>query len=164
MTDAPFMALTATAPQDIKSTICKSLCLKEPAMVSQTLDRPNIYLSASKSKGLNVSIHDVLGAFSYQPCFYSQSDLSGIVSLFKGAKEPQDVPKMIIFCQTKEAAVKIYRLLLIQSSCNKEYVCMFHASLTRTTKVVIQQRFQSSSSTLRCLVATVAFGMVCTFI
>ena len=51
MTDAPFVALTATAPQDIKAAISKFLLLKEPAMVYQTLDRPNIYLSANKSKG-----------------------------------------------------------------------------------------------------------------
>ena len=56
MTNAPFIALTATAPQGIKETICESLCLREPALVSHTLDRPNIFLSASKSRGLNVSI------------------------------------------------------------------------------------------------------------
>lgn len=55
LTDVPFMALTATAPPGIKATICASLGLKEPVVVSKTLDRPNIYLSIHKSKGINVS-------------------------------------------------------------------------------------------------------------
>ena len=55
MTNAPFIALTATFPYGIKETICESLCLREPALVSQTLDRPNIFLSASKSRGLNAN-------------------------------------------------------------------------------------------------------------
>ena len=59
MTDAPVIALTATAPHNIQTTICESLALKEPAVVSHTLDRPNIYLSASKSKGFDVSRHSV---------------------------------------------------------------------------------------------------------
>ena len=67
---------------------------------------------------------------------------------------------MIIFCQSKEAAVKVYRFLS-GSAYRKESVSMFHASLTQNTK---QERFQSSTCTFRCLVATVAFGMVCIFI
>ena len=55
LTDAPLIAVTATAPKAIQSKICDSLGLKEPAVISQTLDRPNIYFSCSKSKGLNVS-------------------------------------------------------------------------------------------------------------
>ena len=74
-----------------------------------------------------------------------------------------DVPKMIIFCQSKDAAVKIYRFLS-GSAYRKESVSMFHASLTQNTKRVIQEKFQSSTCILRCLVATVAFGMVCIFI
>ena len=38
-----------------QANICDSLGLKEPAVISQTLDRPNIFLSCSKSKGLNVT-------------------------------------------------------------------------------------------------------------
>ena len=53
MTNAPFIALTAAASY----TICEFLCLREPALVSHTLDRPNIFLSASKSRGLNISTH-----------------------------------------------------------------------------------------------------------
>jgi superfamily II DNA helicase RecQ len=49
------MALTASAPPAIQETISKSLHLKDPAYVLQGLDRPNIFLSASPIKALNVS-------------------------------------------------------------------------------------------------------------
>ena len=57
LTDVPIIALMATAPQVVKASICSSLGLTEPVVVSHTLDRPNIFLSACKSKGLNVSVH-----------------------------------------------------------------------------------------------------------
>ena len=84
--------------------------------------------------------------------------MSGLIASLKTGK-PESSPKTLIFCQTKEAVVKVYRLLL-HSAKSRESVSMFHASLTKTTKQAIQQEFQSPSSALRCLVATVAFGMV----
>ena len=39
---------------------------------------------------------------------------------------------------------------------------MYHASLTERSKREIYIRFSSRSSQLRCLVATIAFGMVWT--
>ena len=38
------MALTAPAPPEIETTIISSLHLKEPVVVTQQLDRPNIYV------------------------------------------------------------------------------------------------------------------------
>ena len=54
LTNAPFMALTASAPPNIESQICRSLYLHKPVVVSQPLDRYNIYFSASKSVGVKV--------------------------------------------------------------------------------------------------------------
>lgn len=55
LTDVPIIGLTATAPHAIRTSICSSLGLSEPAVILQTLDRPNIYLSTSKSRGVSVS-------------------------------------------------------------------------------------------------------------
>ena len=52
LTDVPIIALTATAPQVTRETICSSLGLTEPAVILHTLDRPNIYFS---TWDLNVS-------------------------------------------------------------------------------------------------------------
>ena len=40
---------------------------------------------------------------------------------------------------------------------------MYHASLTRSNKLSIQQEFGRADSSFRCLVATIAFGLVCLF-
>ena len=42
LTDAPLMALTASAPPHIEAQICSSLHLRELDVVSEPLDRPNI--------------------------------------------------------------------------------------------------------------------------
>lgn len=55
LTSAPFMALSASAPPTIAKAIEESLHLKAPVSISHSLDRPNIYFSFSKSKGLAVS-------------------------------------------------------------------------------------------------------------
>ena len=66
---------------------------------------------------------------------------------------------MIVFTQTKNAAVKVYDMLS-KASNKRHYVGMYHASLTPQTKSFAQQQFQTNESELRCLVAMVAFGMV----
>ena len=70
------------------------------------------------------------------------------------------MPKTIIFTQSKDLACKI-AYTLQQSAAKKNYVGVYHASLTQHTKCAIQEGFSSATSSLRCLVATVAFGMVC---
>ena len=74
---------------------------------------------------------------------------------------PASVPKTLVFTQTKDQAWKIFHMLQ-GASTKKEYVGMYHASISQNTKTALQHLFKSDDSTLRCLVATVAFGMVCT--
>ena len=52
--EAPFMALTASAPPSVESEIISSLHLVEPVIVSHDLNRRNIFISASVIKSLNV--------------------------------------------------------------------------------------------------------------
>ena len=54
------MALTATASKETQEAITKSLYLANPVVVSQPLDRPNIYLSAEPIKSLTVSAYFLL--------------------------------------------------------------------------------------------------------
>ena len=53
---APFMALTASAPPHVEAEILRSLYMHDSVFVSQPLDRPNIYISASKSLGVKVRV------------------------------------------------------------------------------------------------------------
>ena len=48
------MALTASAPPEIEATIVSSLHLNGPVFVRCDLNRPNIYLSATAIKDVNV--------------------------------------------------------------------------------------------------------------
>ena len=57
LTNVPFMALTASAPDEVEATIISSLQLNSPVIVHCDLDRPNIYFSVSSIKTLNVSDH-----------------------------------------------------------------------------------------------------------
>ena len=56
LVDVPFMALTASAPPIVESDIIRTLHLTSHVTVSCSLDRPNIYLSASPVCMLNVSM------------------------------------------------------------------------------------------------------------
>lgn len=70
---------------------------------------------------------------------------------------PEDIPKTLIFTQTKNDACRVYGTLLKHTT-DRKYLSMFHASLTQSTKSICASEFRSGS--LRCLVSTVAFGMV----
>ena len=59
---------------------------------------------------------------------------------------------------TKNTACKVYSLLA-KAAANREYVNMYHASLTSDTKGKLYSDFKGQTQ-LCCLVATVAFGMV----
>ena len=69
-------------------------------------------------------------------------------------------PKTIIYTLTKNSACKVYEMLR-KSVHNSHCVSMYHASLTPATKAHVHSEFQKG--TLRCLVSTVAFGMVRSF-
>lgn len=67
--------------------------------------------------------------------------------------------KTIVYVHTKDAAWKLYHVLQ-KSVLRKSCVAFYHADLTQETKSYTYQNFLSASSTIKCLVATNAFGMV----
>lgn len=68
-----------------------------------------------------------------------------------------ELPKTIIFRCTKNDCARIYSFLC--KSAPRHAMSMYHSSLTQTTKTEIQDLFKSGDR-LRCLSATIAFGMV----
>ena len=78
------------------------------------------------------------------------------------ADDNDSIPKTIIFVQTKTIACKVFSFLKSVSVSHPECVDMYHASLTETNKVSVRSMFSGGSS-LRYLVATIAFGMVSYF-
>ena len=57
LTNAPIMALTASANSDIQVKITSSLHLIDPVVVACSLDRPNIFFSVSDIKSSTVCAH-----------------------------------------------------------------------------------------------------------
>lgn len=151
------MALSASAPPAVMKDIESSLYMKSPVHISHSLDRPNIFLSYSKSKGLAVSLQYVYSKCCIN-CIVLKRDLDGLTSVLKKASMPLEVPKTIIFCRTKNDAAKVYALL---NKCahGRHTVDMYHSSIRQETKRRVQCRFKDGSQ-LRCLSATIAFGMV----
>ena len=72
------------------------------------------------------------------------------------------IPKIIVYVQTKDMASKVYSLLQ-KESVNRSYVTVYHANLTQATKSTVFQDFSSNRSSVGCLIATIAFGMVCEY-
>lgn len=77
--------------------------------------------------------------------------------LGKAKEAPEEVPKTIVFCRTKNDCAKIYSFLC--KSPPRHTVAMYHSSLTEATKNKMQEQFKCRGQ-LRCLSATIAFGMV----
>lgn len=79
----------------------------------------------------------------------------------KSCSSPEDFPKTLVFCKTKRQCVKIFSLFA-QASKHKSLVSMYHATLSEETKTFLYCQFTATQSDLRCLVCTIAFGMVST--
>ena len=71
----------------------------------------------------------------------------------------ESIPKTLVFTQTKDSAWKVFHVLQ-RAAVKNEYVGMYHADQAERTKLFIQRGFSNPHSDMRCLVATVAFGMV----
>ena len=77
----------------------------------------------------------------------------------RNCDSPDDFPKTLVFCKTKSQCVKIYTMFMAVSS-HKGLVSMYHATLSDETKAFLYRQFTARMSDLRCLVCTIAFGMV----
>ena len=79
-----------------------------------------------------------------------------LAHLLSTANSPRDIPKTIIFSQTKE---NFYTTFSYLHGAAKS-IAMYHASQSQETKTSIQTRYASSGTELKCICATIAFGLV----
>ena len=91
---------------------------------------------------------------------FLQRDLGGPAHILATADDPSTIPKIIIFSRTKDEVYSVFIFLRTHAR-HKHVVSMYHASQSEETKL-----FTQSKTELRCLSATIAFGMVwmCTLI
>lgn len=155
------MALTASAPPACEGEITGSLFMTHPAIVKQNLDRTNIYLSVGTKFSVRVSCISRARVYSAKISLQSisQRDFMGLRDGLKTCSDPHRFPKTVVFCRSKETVSKLFRYLK-HAAVSSDCVAMYHANLSEGTKSDIYTKFSSPTSTLCCLVSTIAFGMV----
>ena len=67
--------------------------------------------------------------------------------------------KTLVFCKQKRTVCDVY-FHLKHAVKSTKFVTMYHASLSSETRYHVSSVFSSVESQLRCLVSTIAFGMV----
>ncbi|CAD6948861.1 unnamed protein product, partial [Tilletia laevis] len=139
----PVLACTATLPPSTLKTAWRALDFGRQSFFAcdAGTDRPNIRLEVRAMSYSNTSFRDLASFFS------------------PFAKQPEDIPKTIIYVRTKHEAYKaadaIKRFL---DPCLASAVCSFTSLGTNALKTDVLQRFYKTSG-LRILVATEAGGM-----
>ena len=145
------MALTATATKATRRAVCQVLGMTSPAVIAQIPDRPNIKYSMHANPG---------------PL---EEAFAPLVDEIKTKRTTMD--RVIIYCRTYDNCSMIY--LFLNSKLGGEIteprnaidlaryrmVDMFTACTTTSVKDSILERFCIQNSSLRVVVATVAFGM-----
>ena len=91
---------------------------------------------------------------------FLQRDLGGLAHILATADDPSTIPKTIIFSHTKDEVYNVFSFLRTHAR-HKHVVSMYHASQSEETKLFTQSNFGSAQTELKCLSATIAFGMVC---
>ena len=125
----PILTLTATANDKVIKDINQFLKLKKPKLIKSSFDRPNLYLSIA-----NKTKNDIY------------ADLNKLVKKYKN-------DFIIIYTRTRDNTEKIAQVV---RRCG--ITCLpYHAGLDNDVRNQTQQKFMEGK--VKCIVATIAFGM-----
>ena len=123
------LALTATAPNQVRSDILKQLAMQNPNTIADSVDRPNIFLGV-------------------EMCQNEQEKHQRLDQLLQA-----NVGPTIIYCATRAAAENLATVL--KNAGLK--AAFYHAGLDSHQRDLIQRQFQFDQ--LQVICATSAFGM-----
>lgn len=142
LVDAPLLALTATATEQVQKDICQYLMIDDTAVcVAKLPDRPNIFLAIQTSSTPDCELE--------------------LKWLKEAAVSRESMKKVIVFCRSYSAVYDIWSWLT--DNLDSDYECriveMYHSSTDERKKEEILNEFKKSDSQIRILVCTVAFGM-----
>ncbi|XP_060558433.1 uncharacterized protein LOC132718729 [Ruditapes philippinarum] len=141
--DVSFLALTATATQQVLDDIRGKLLLKDDAItVAMVPNRPNIFMAIEKGS----------------------ADMEEEIKWFKDYLESTpNWKKTVIFCRSYNAVYAVWSYLVdtlsITPEDNNRTAEMFHSACDDLTKDRILTEFKKDDSKIRIIVSTVAFGM-----
>ena len=144
------MALTATATCTQRSSIIKTLGMIDPFILSRSPHKENIYLAVTDFISIEESFLPLAkelldkGQSADRTIIYCQrlNDCADVFAFFKSYLGPKFLVSTRVQDHTK------YRLVDMYTSCNHSHV-----------KKAILDAFTSPESSLRVVVATIAFGM-----
>ena len=135
--DVPLLAVTATASKKVRRDIIKILQLEEPHTIVGDFDRHNLYISVkTKTNKSNVSRGTEPAA----------EDLEDLITKNKNNY-------IIIYCKTREETEKLSEIINSWDILSMAY----HAGLNNKIRDEIQKKFINGE--IKCIVATIAFGM-----
>ena len=140
----PIMTLTATATNKIRDQILRTLCMTDTVSIVMPSFRGNITYFASRIK---------------------HSDFTCFDPIIQNLKDKHfNAEKVVIFCRNVKTVGQLYAHFIYALSEDSEnslncIVAMFHRSTVQANKEHILITFPKKDSTIRLLIATVAFGM-----
>ncbi|XP_078665954.1 uncharacterized protein LOC144908266 [Branchiostoma floridae x Branchiostoma belcheri] len=151
--DVPFLALTATATEEIRTDILSSLCME-----------PDTYTVSVPSNSPNIMYHSVASSYDMK------KEFNWLITELK--EKGQSCRKYIIYCRNIKACSQMYKLFIKilgddgynldleqTRSYKNRYVAMFHRSTAETNKNFVLDQFTKTDSVVRITIAYVAFGM-----
>jgi len=132
----PIMALTASATRGTQETICASLRLRDPVFVRASFDRPNIRLEARYPDSMDASRDaDMLALLLERPAADGLAEAA------------------IVYCRSRDECSRLAKFLdrpQLRSAA-------FHGQMAEGKRAEVARLFGTGE--LRCVCATVAFGM-----
>ncbi len=147
LTDKPFLLLTATSTEHMRKQICSDLLLDadDINMVSVVLDRPNVFLHF-RGKGASFQV-----------------EFEGLIRDLQNLGEKAE--KVMIYCRRSTHVQEIYGWMCEKLKYGRDVplservVTMYHGSVTGPHEEFVAEEFPKPESRLRCVIATIAFGM-----
>ena len=129
-TNAPIIALTATATPKVQSDIVKNLALRKPSILISSFNRTNLY-------------------YEVQPKLKKEITVKNIVRYISKHKGKSG----IIYTLNRKTTEELADLLVA----NKIKAVAYHAGLDQKSRATRQDQFLSEE--VQVIVATIAFGM-----
>ena len=137
--NVPILALSATAPLFLITSVTQHLNMPEYVLVPGSLNRPNLYFSLNSSTSISSVFHL-------------------LTSMLSSVKYSKDIPKSCIFCRSKDALYKVYiHLVYSCSSITRSTVEQYHVTMTLEGRSQHYGEFKCGKQ--RVMVATSAFSL-----
>jgi RecQ family ATP-dependent DNA helicase len=150
-TKLPIIALTASATPAVQSEIINSLKLKNPLVVSSSLNRSNLKYFVMAREGPN----DLIRVLNN----YRKQQLQSLQSMQLDSINISNIPfyPTLVYVNTKNESEELSKLLVQTKSLTGIRVAYYHSGMSYGDRTAVHQAFMQDE--IQIIIATVAFGM-----